>query len=103
MHASERPQEGAQPGASSFTRVAVDFPYAVTIIITRPFVLAVIDRGVRLVQPVVTAVLIRIDHRRLMWDGFGQNAVAGNLVAMPDYPTALFARLATDDMNDRRP
>src|SRR5690242_14773201 len=100
MHASERPQEGAQSSAGSFTRVAVDFPHAVTIVIARPLVLAVINRRVRQIQPVVTAVLIRIDHRRVVWDGFGQNALTGGLVAVGDHPTAFFATLPADNVND---
>jgi hypothetical protein len=100
MHASGRPQEGAQSSASSFTRVAVDFPHTVTIVIARPLVLAMIDRGVRHIQSVVTAVLIRIDHSGVLWDGFGQNAMTGRLVTVPDHPAAFLARLAADDMND---
>jgi hypothetical protein len=93
----------SEPSSRSFTTIAVHFAYAIAIVITRPFVLSVIDRRVVLRDPVVTAILIGVDNRPLRWNGFGQNAVAGSLVAMPDYPTTLFARLATDDMNDRRP
>src|SRR5690349_5757086 len=102
MHASERPQEGAQPRARSFTRVAVDFPYTITIVIARPLVLTMIDRRVWQIQPVVTAVLIRIDHCRVVWYGFGQNALTGRLVAVGDHPAAFFAALPTDDVNDWR-
>lgn len=66
MDATERSQERAQPSTRSFTRVAVDFRHAVAIVIARPHILAVIDRSVRQVQPVVAAVLIRIDHRRVV-------------------------------------
>ena len=53
MHAAERPQEGAQPRARSFTGVAVDFPHTVAIIIARPLVLSVINRGMREIQAMV--------------------------------------------------
>ena len=85
MHASERPQEGAQPRARSFTRVAVDFAYTITIVIARPLVLSVIDRRMREIQPLVTAVLVRIHDGPVRRDGFAQNALAE--VALSLWPT----------------
>jgi len=78
----------------------VDFPHAVAIVIARPLMLAVIDRSVRQLQPVVAAVLIRIDHHRAVWHGFGQNALTSRLVAVGDHPTAFFAALPADHVND---
>jgi hypothetical protein len=102
MHAAERPQEGAQACASALTTVAMHFSHTIAIVIARPLVLSVIDRRVRQVQPMVTAVLIRIDDRGISRHGFTQNTLAGGFITVADYPAALFAGLATDDMNDRR-
>jgi hypothetical protein len=96
------PQEGAQRRTGSFAGVAVDLPYTIAIVIAGPLVLSVIDRGMRQLQAVVTAVLIRIDDRRVGRNGFAQNALAGDFVAVADQRAALFTRLAADDMNDRR-
>src|SRR6266508_1348050 len=80
----------------------MDLAHAISIVVARPLVLAVIDRGVWQVHSVVTAVLIRIHHRRVVWDRLSENALTRDLVAVPDNPAAFFARLAADDMNDRR-
>src|SRR5215210_4693268 len=103
MHAPERPEEGAQPSAGSFTAVAVDLPHAVAIVIACPLVLSVIDGRVRRLDPVVTPILVRIDDCAIGRYGFGKYALAGRLVAMADHPAALFATLTADDMNDRWP
>lgn len=100
MDTTERSQERTQPSTCSFTRVTVDFPHVVAI--ARPLVLAVIDRRVRQLQHVVAAVFIRINHCRLVRDGFGQNALTGRLVAVGDYPTTFFATLPADHVNDWR-
>jgi len=34
---------------------------------------------------VVTAVLIRIHYRRVVWNRLSQNALTGDLVAVPDH------------------
>src|SRR6266498_5898888 len=51
----------------------------------------------------IAAVLVRVDDRPIAHHSFGKNALAGRLVAMPDHPAALFAAVATDDMDDRWP
>jgi hypothetical protein len=58
MHAAEHSQEAAQPCACPFAGVAVDFPHAIAIVIARPLILTVIDRGVRELQPMITALLV---------------------------------------------
>jgi hypothetical protein len=97
MHAAKRSQERAERRAHSFTTIAVDFAYAIAIIIPRPLVPRVIDGRVLLHDPVVTAIVVGVNDRPVRRDGFGQNAVAGGLVTMSDYPAALFARLTTDE------
>ena len=103
MHAAEWPQEGAQRGTCPFTGVAMNLAHTIAIVIARPFVLTVIDGRMRQLQAMVTAILVRIDDRRVCWHGFGQNALTGGLVTVTNHPAALFATLAADDMNDRRP
>src|SRR5262245_272982 len=102
MHAAERPQEGAQARAGALTTVAMHFSHAIAIVIARPLVLRVIDRGMREIQPMVTAVLVGIDDRGIRRHGFTQNTLAGGLITVADHPAALFATLTTDDMNDGR-
>jgi hypothetical protein len=80
----------------------MDFAHAIAIIITRPLVLRMIDGPVILLDPMVAAVLVRVDDRPITWNGFGQDTVASGFIAMPNHPTALFARFTADDMNDRR-
>src|SRR3712207_1950198 len=103
MDATERPQEAAEGGPSALTRVAMHFAFAIAIVIARPFVLAVVDGRVHRLGAMITAVLIGIDYRALRRDCFGDDALTGGLICMPNYPAALFARLATDDMDDRWP
>lgn len=86
MHAAERSQKGAQPCACPFTGVAVDFPHAIAIVVTRPLVPRVIDRGMREIQPMVTALLVRIDDRGITRDGFVQNRMPW-LLALSLWPT----------------
>ncbi len=50
----------------------------------------------------VAAVLVGIDDRCITRHGFAQNTMAGGLITVSDDPAALFAGLATDDMNDGR-
>jgi hypothetical protein len=47
------------------------FAYAIAMVITRPFVLSVIDGRVILLDPVVTAILVGVNNRPLRWNGFG--------------------------------
>jgi len=103
MHAAERPQEGAQPRARSFTGGAVGFPHTVAIIIARPRVLSVMNPGMREIQPMVPALLVRIDDRGITRNGFAQHALAGRCVTVADQWAPLFTTLAADDMNDRWP
>ena len=70
MHAAKRSQERAQRRSRSFTTITMHFAYAIVIVITRPLVLRVIDRGVLRLDPVVTAILVRVDDRPLGWHGF---------------------------------
>jgi hypothetical protein len=102
MDATERPQERAQPSANSFTRVAVDFPHAVAIVIARSLWLRVIDCRVLLADHVVTPILIRIHDGLVGRNGFPKDALTGELIAVGDHPTAFFAGLLTDNVNDRR-
>src|SRR5262245_58827914 len=85
MHAAERSHSRAQSRPGAFARIAMDLAHAISIVVSRPLVVGMIDRGVWQIQSVVTAVLIRIDHRRVVWNGFGQNALTGGLVAVPDH------------------
>lgn len=102
MDAAKRSQECAQRCACSFTTIAVNFAHAITIVIASPLVLSVIDGRVFLLDPVVTAVLVRVDDRRFNGNGFRQNAVTGGFVAVCNHPASLFARLTIDDMQNWR-
>ena len=93
MYAAKWSQERSEPCSRPFTPIAMHFAYAIAIVITRPFVLSVVDRRVVLLDSVVAAILVGVDNRPRRWNGFGQNAVAGRFVAMPDDPTAFFASL----------
>jgi hypothetical protein len=84
MHATEGPQEGAQARACPFAGIAVHFPYAIPIVIARPLVLRMIDGGMREIQPMVAALLVRIDDRGLRRHGFTQNTRAGALSLCPN-------------------
>ena len=50
MDTTDLSHSRAQASTCSFTRVAVGFPHTVAIVIARPLVLTVIDRGVRQLQ-----------------------------------------------------
>jgi hypothetical protein len=80
----------------------VDLAHTIAIVITRPLVLSMIDGRVLRRDSMVASVLVRIDDCPIGRDCFGQNAMTCRLVAVTDHPAALFARLAADDMNDRR-
>jgi len=103
LHPAERPQEGAQASAHPFTPIAMHFALPVAIVITRPLLLSVFDGRVLLLVPVVTALFVRIDDRPFWRYCFSKNTLASGLVALADHPAALFATLAADNVNDRRP
>jgi hypothetical protein len=100
---TEHAQEGSQCGASTFATVAMHLADAVSIIVARPFVLAVLDRRVRRRHPLVAPILIRVDDRPDRWNRLGDDAFAGDTIRMSDDPAAFFAGLSADDMDDRRP
>ena len=102
MYAAQRPQEGAQSRACPFTAGAMHLPHAIAIVIACPLVLRVIDRGLRQLQPMLPAVLLRRDARCIRRHGFSHNPLAAGLITVADQPTSLFPALATDDMNARR-
>jgi hypothetical protein len=102
IHAAKPAQQRAERRPRSFTTVAMDFAYAITIDQACPFMLSVIDRRVLWLDSMLTAVLVQVDDRPLRCNRFGENAVTGGFVAVHNHPAALFARLPADDMNDRR-
>jgi hypothetical protein len=75
MHAAERSQDGAQARAGAFAGIAVHFPHSIPIGIPCPLVLPMIDRSMWELQPMVPAVLVRIDDRRITWHGFLSDAL----------------------------
>src|SRR5262245_37449092 len=79
------------------------FSHTIAIVIPRPLVLSVIDGRMRQLQPLVTAILVRIDHRGITRDGLAENALAGTFVTVTDHPAPLLPTVSADDMNDRRP
>jgi hypothetical protein len=103
VNTAEHAQEGSQCGASTFATVAMHLADAVSIVISRPFVLAVIDGRMSRSHPVVAPILIRVDDRPDRWNRLGDDAFAGGTIRMSDDPTAFFARLSADDMDERRP
>jgi hypothetical protein len=93
---AEHAQEGSQCGASSLATVAVHLADAVSIIVSRPFVLAMIDGRVRRCHPVVAPILIRVDDGASSWNRLGDDAYAGSAIRMSDDPTPLFGLHPSD-------
>jgi len=101
MPAAERAKEGAQAGVGTFGGVAMDFAYAVTVVVTCPLVLGVADRDVY--RPPLVAGQFVAGARCTWWQQRLEHALTAFLVRAIKHPHAYLTRLPTNDLEDRRP
>lgn len=80
--------------------VAVDFAYAIAVVVTRLLVLGVADREV--CRPALIARRFVAGAGRIRWQQRLQHALAAFLVRGIEHPHAYLAGLPTDDLEDRR-
>jgi hypothetical protein len=85
MYPAKHPQIGAQPGARSFARVAMDFAHAIAIVVAGPLARAVADRPMGWMTARIAVGLIGIEHRAA-----DRNVLVDQFVARP------FIRVLTD-------
>src|SRR5262249_15632241 len=88
--------------ARPLTGVAVHFPPAVPIIIPRPFVDTMADRGMGGMTAPVALPFVGIQLRAASRQVFGDEGTARPRVRVIARPTALLARVARDDADNRR-
>ena len=100
MHAAKRAQERAERRPRSFTTVAMDFAYAITIVIACPFSLSVTDRFVLRVDIGVVCAFVGKQQRAVGRQAGFNNLSAGRTVGVGNHPIAAFATFAADNANN---
>jgi hypothetical protein len=100
VDAAERPQEGAQASARTFTTVAVDFAHAIAIIISCPFLGTVADaRMLRMHSPIVRR-LIGIQDGALRRHIPFNDGACRRLIGMLEHPIAHLVATSADQTQD---
>ena len=82
MDAAERPEVGAECGASPFAGVAVDLAVAVPIVVPCPLVHAVADGSVGRIAAPVTLPFVRVEDRAVPRNILGNQGRASTLIRM---------------------
>jgi hypothetical protein len=103
VNTSESTQVGTQCRTRSLAGVAMHFASAIGIIIPRPFVDAVPDRGMRWMTAAVALPFVGVQPRAASWDIFGDERAARPCVRVVAHPPALLARVPRDDADDGGP
>ena len=101
VDAPERPQERPQTSARTFTTIAVDFAYAIAVIITRPFLHTMAHTRVLRMHIRIVRCLIGVQDRTLWRHIPFHNYARSRLVGVLEYPIAHLVRCATDQTQDR--
>ncbi len=101
MHTTKGSQEIAYSSPHTFRRVDVDLPAAIAIIITRPFVVAMIDRDALAFDVIVALPFIGI-HDSLRSRELRQMFLQRLAVGMLGHTQPHLVTLASDGANDRR-
>ena len=81
----------------------MDLTSAIPIIIPRPFVDAMADRGMGGMTPPVALPLIGIQTRAASRQVFADELVTSPPIRVVTHPQSLLARFSRDDTDDRRP
>jgi hypothetical protein len=79
------------------------FAAAIAIIIPRPFVDAVADRGMRWMTTAGALPFVGVQPRALSWNSFGHERAARPWVRVVAHPTARLARVPRHDADDGGP
>ena len=95
----EHAQEGPQCGASILAISAMHLTNATSIIISRSFVLAVVDHRVSRQHAVLAPIIIRVDYCASRWNGLSNDAIVGGTIGISDHPTTIFAGLTANTMD----
>ena len=103
MDTPEGTHVGPKSRACSLTGVAMDVALAITIIIARPFVDPMANRGMGWVATAVARPFVRVQRRAVSQNGCGDERLASPPVRVVAHPKMLLARLARDDPDDRGP
>jgi hypothetical protein len=103
VNTSESTQVGTKRRTRSFAGVAMHFASAIAIIISRPFVDAVADRGMGWMTAPVALPFVGVQPRALRWNIFGNERAARSCVRVVAHPKALLARVPRDDADDGGP
>jgi len=94
MDAPKHSQIGPQRGTGSFTGIAMDLAFAVSIVIARPLICAMADRRMFRNASWIAGRLIGVQHRATSRDILVNQFVARPLICMATYPETMLAALA---------
>jgi hypothetical protein len=100
---SEGAPGGPKRGTRALTGVAMHCTSAIALIIPRPCVDTMADRGMGWMTALVALPRVGVQHRAASGDVFGEEGTARPRVGMVAHPPALLARLARDHTEDRGP
>ena len=100
MNAPKTTQIGPERGTRPLTAIAVDLAAAIAIIIPRPFVPPMPDRGMRGMAPPVALPLVGIELGAVRGNVLRDQGRAGTPISMVANPEALLTGVPRDDTDD---
>src|SRR5687767_7038165 len=101
VNTSESTQVSTKRRACTFTGIAVDFVSAIAVIIPRPLVHTMADRGMGWMAPPIALPLIGIELRAARGDVLRNQGRTGAPICMVAHPEALLTRVPRDDADNR--
>jgi hypothetical protein len=103
VNTSESTQVGPKRRTRSLAGVAMHFASAIVIIIPRPFVDAVADRGMSWMTAAVALPFVGVQPRAARWNTVGDERAASPCVGVVTHPKALLACVPRNDADNRGP
>jgi hypothetical protein len=102
MNAPKTTQRGPERRASALAGIAVDLAAAIALIVPRPLVHTVTDRGMSGMAPAIALPRVGIELRAGSGAGLRQQCHTGRPLGMVANPEAVLARVPRDDPDHRR-
>jgi hypothetical protein len=102
MNAPKATQIGPERCASALAGIAVDLAAAISIIVPRPLVHPMTNRGMSGMAPAIALPLVGIELRAVSGNVLRHQGRAGTPIGMVPNPEALLARIPRDETDNRR-
>jgi hypothetical protein len=102
MNATKATQIGPERRASALAGIAVDLAAAISIIVPRPLVHTMTDRGMKGMAPTIALPLVGIELRTMSGNVLPHQGRASTPIGMVPNPEALLAGVPGDETDNRR-